>query len=871
MPRLGEDTEHGVHAHALQDRERRDGSGSGADRRAISQLLVVIAALAILAAGIYVRTGLLRYQGLFEPDGFFYYAVIKQTLASGLRVPADLLLSGFPAHNFIGEAPGLILLAALPAAVLHGAGISALTVMRLMPILFAVLEMILAFLIAKQISRSNALGILAMALIAFSSGNIARTAGTVYRGDSFVSLFLMVSLFFVIAALKRDRRDRRFYAYAFASGAVLSLGIVIWNGAPFIVAVYMLALVLLFLYGFAIADKELLAKTIVLGFALLLCAALQVSYVHAGLARPGQALEGRDFLIYYTPLMLAGGLMLALVARSRAVAANRRMRYSILLAIVVVAAAGLGAYMSVHNVQSLEALGIFTSHNPCTGASTSATATRIGCGVGASTQELQKPAFTTILGFIPYSQFLFSSFGLQLYLAPLGVALFVLFALRIDENRHRHHAARAYLNIAPAFLVLLAYLCITAVLQASAIRYNALFSIPIALFAAYALFGAYRLLRARRMHVRGAAVAALVLIAALALFGYYGVGSAMRNLRALPSLAAPYRQIVMVQAAGSLAVFITLMAALAYCLMALPGGGGRRAAAPAAALIILAILIFTAYATYGNAFAASQADGINPLFLQAMVWMRYNTPANATTFNIWPDGSVIEGWADRTAYVDSVGGENATRIYQIARFLFNDSGDQQYLYSIGRPDYIVARSFWFQELAGLAQEGMIQNVTRYGEIALAPYTIQRNGTSTYYLFNSPPYRALLITRAQQNGTTRSFNGYVGSETSPAFSEVNRLIFYNTSSFGYSIENASAANALNYTMVVDYSGNSISGAQIIGPALLNSNFYKLTTLCNFVACGLDGNGVTLRAVYINSDTRIFRVYYNSTESAGGAAG
>ena len=68
-------------------------------------------------------------------------------------------------------------------------------------------------------------------------------------------------------------------------------------------------------------------------------------------------------------------------------------------------------------------------------------------------------------------------------------------------------------------------------------------------------------------------------------------------------------------------------------------------------------LMFDLYNTYGASVSSGQADGINQQFLDAMTWMKNNTPANATAVAVWPDGSVIEAWANRTSLMDSVGAD----------------------------------------------------------------------------------------------------------------------------------------------------------------------------------------------------------------------
>ena len=143
----------------------------------------------------------------------------------------------------------------------------------------------------------------------------------------------------------------------------------------------------------------------------------------------------------------------------------------------------------------------------------------INYAVGATTQELQKPTFS----------FLYASFSLALYLAPIGVLLFLLLNKRLDG---REEESKAF--ITPTFIVLLAYLLVTAYLQYNAIRYNSLLSIPLALLSAYAL---YAIIESSAFKLEGAkkylfAVGAIIVVGLLAIFwlhNLFNAGFALNN------------------------------------------------------------------------------------------------------------------------------------------------------------------------------------------------------------------------------------------------------------------------------------------------------------------------------------------------------
>jgi Uncharacterized membrane protein, required for N-linked glycosylation len=225
-----------------------------------SQVLFLIAVVAVLVLGVYLRTGLLRFQGLFEPDGFFHYSIIEQTLANGLAVPKFSAFSGFPSHNLVTEPLGLYYMTIVPYLLL-GKSIGVLQIMRLIPILFGVLDAIGAFFLVMYLFRDRLLGLIAMFMVAVSSGDIARTGATVYRGDGFITIFMIVSLILLIKAF-REKNLRGTALFGLASSAVIGIGTVVWGGAPFMVFVYMIAVLLVVIYAFITADTLLLGKVL---------------------------------------------------------------------------------------------------------------------------------------------------------------------------------------------------------------------------------------------------------------------------------------------------------------------------------------------------------------------------------------------------------------------------------------------------------------------------------------------------------------------------------------------------------------------------------------------------------------------------------
>ncbi|MDE1849822.1 MAG: hypothetical protein KGI00_03785, partial [Candidatus Micrarchaeota archaeon] len=300
------------------------------------------------------------------------------------------------------------------------------------------------------------------------------------------------------------------------------------------------------------------------------------------------------------------------------------------------------------------------------------------------------------------------------------------------------------------------------------------------------------------------------------------------------------------------------LAYIAYCYFA-----KRQFALNAYLCLATVLLIYAFYTAYISAYSSNPAGGINSQFLDAMQWMRSNTPANSTVAAVWTDGSVIEGWANRTSYVDSVGGENGTRIEPFNRWLFNTSNDTSFLYSIGRPDYLVSRVFWYAELQGLYVEANLTNITAYTYATLTSLNRTEVNGTTYYRFssgnNTNGYRAALLVVPGANGTSR-FAAFIGTTASDKLILIKKVIFYDTKNYNYSIATTNITNSANYTLLVTYRGSDIVGGTIVGPKLATSNFFKFTVLCNAYACPADTANVTYNAVYINNDSRIFKINY-----------
>ncbi|MGC8537832.1 MAG: hypothetical protein ACP5MZ_02505 [Candidatus Micrarchaeia archaeon] len=786
-------------------RSRRERSEDAIESFAKKYKLYIlgIAVLAILITGVYLRTTMLHFQGFFEPDGFYHYAVMLQAVHNGFAIPLTNKFSGYPKHFPVTEPDGLYYVTLVPYYFLRFFGFSVYDIERGVPVVFGLLDIIATYFIVKRIVNSKYLAVVAMALVAASGGDIARTAALVYRGDGFITIFLLIALLFIFEALRVDRADdRKKYYYMIAAVVVLGIGTVVWNGAPFIVVVYMLAMLFLTVYGFIKANKALLRDVTIMSALLIVTYIIQHLWMYAYFIRGDQAFSSWHFFLFYLPIAIGAALAYYIVEKRNSnamltlLAGNTKSRVYLIVIVALVLAGVLAVVFYSYFLRIAGGDGLVIAHG----------------SLNKSIQELSPPTFG----------FLWASFNLELFLAPFTLLFYILFNYNYVTSYDIVTHSFTHAIVAPVigmligfllfaiivlyrkriftekhsdeyFIIILAYFAATMYLQANAVRFNSLVAVPIAILSAMSI---------------------------------YAIGKFIYDRKAI--------------------IYDSFKAINLYY------------------LLVMVVVVMIVYYTYLGSSAFAQADGIDQYFLNATVWMRNNTPANATFLTIWPDGSVIEGWGNRTSLTDSVGGQNGPLIASFARFLFNDSNDPQYLYSIGKPNYILARPYWFQLSGGIAEEGSI-NTTGYGlQIMNALQPVYNSTTNTdYYPFISNQIKALLIIHITANGT-KSIGAYIGAPSGTSYDPINRVLFYDEQSGAYSFSNISD-KYVNYTLFIPYmptsTGVSVSTGILLGPKLLGSNFFKLVMLCtDGASCPYDNSNVTLTPVYVNPDARIYKVTY-----------
>lgn len=121
------------------------------------------------------------------------------------------------------------------------------------------------------------------------------------------------------------------------------------------------------------------------------------------------------------------------------------------------------------------------------------------------------------------------------------------------------------------------------------------------------------------------------------------------------------------------------------------------------------------------------ADNINPQFIAALSWLHTNTSPNATILTLWPDGSVVEGYAQRQSYTDSMMSLNPTAAAAFEHFLYAKEGNYTYLLDV-HPSYLLVRRTWLEESIGMLLEAGLPLNTSYQGTNLQQF-LQLNDTA----------------------------------------------------------------------------------------------------------------------------------------------
>ncbi|MDE1824990.1 MAG: hypothetical protein KGH61_01225 [Candidatus Micrarchaeota archaeon] len=802
-----------------------------------TNIIFIVCAILIAIIAIYYRTTMLGYFGFYEPDGFFHYSVIRAAVEHGFAVPKFLGISGWPKNSAVTESIGLYWATLLPYAFLQYVGVSYYTVMRLVPILFAIFDMIGAFYLARYFNKDKLFGLLVMLFVALSMGNAARTSALVYRGDGFISIFIIIALILMLEVIKSQTWQRKL-RLAVLSAAVLSVGNLAWAGGTVAISIYMGAFVLLLAYGFVKEDKAMIDNSRFLLLGILVWSILTSIYTDVGfISAQNAAFTGVYFLLLFIMMAIGTEIARALV--------HRKDRFSVYMSslprrlfagIALIGIAFLVIYAIAPQVLYYVLVGNgFTANN----------------GFGFSIEELQPPT----------PAFFFASFGSTIFMTPMSLLLYYstyylnlrdlfwlasflavfLYAFASTENvdTQKIMGGRAHIKFAmsAALLVLIAYYGVTSYLQLNAVRFNSLLSIPMAIFVAYTVYWLLLYLKNIRNYGTVLLVFGLVLVAAL--------------------------------------------------------------------------LIYLAYIDIQYSNSLVQADNINPQFISALHWYKSNTNTSAVTLTLWPDGSVVEGVANRTSVTDSVGSQYAYKAGPFATWVLNSSSNPQFLDRniTGRPNYLLVRYTWLLEDSGILSESGI-NYTSFNRTlthrilsSFGKSSISQLNASEISSFNQSigqyyGYDPFYSFSEQKNGTFQSFtlinsqqkleaklilNASPGSHQVISYivlgnriSPYKYIVFYNQYNASYQrLEQTGFNQTNNQTLLLTYSSVprpgafvNVTGAIMFNSGIAQSNMFKFLYLCGQGACAWDNNLASLKTVYINSDTKIYKIIYNDTNATAG---
>lgn len=281
----------------------------------------------MLIAGVAIRAVPLLYQTFYEPDVFFHYAVVLQAVSNNYRIPLHFSLSG---NALIAEPHGLYYLALVPYYFLHYF-IGLYELVRILPLAYFALLFLIFYYFAGFFSKKREFLALAMLVFVLLPANLIRTIATEWRGDGFISMFILLSLALMLKGYQEES-----IPYILASAAALSIANAVWNGGMFAYAVYSLSVLALIGHNFAKANARKLKYTAIMSLALFLYILLVLAYNAAGII-----VVQADMLAYAASAAVLCLLALAAYHLSRRRLGERKRIYLICALIVILSFAAL--------------------------------------------------------------------------------------------------------------------------------------------------------------------------------------------------------------------------------------------------------------------------------------------------------------------------------------------------------------------------------------------------------------------------------------------------------------------------------------------------------------------------------------------------
>ncbi len=837
----------------------RSFSGADSGSRIASYIICALAVIIILAVAIYLRTTMLKYWGFYEPDDFYHFSVIRAAVNNNFFIPKNQTLSGWPVSTYITEPKGLYWVTLLPYFFLRFVGISYYNVMRYISVVFGLLDILGAYLLARLFSKDKFFLLLVIALVAMSSGDAARTSALIYRGDGFITIFLILSLLF-FAYVFKSKSSREKAIFAILSGIALGIGNFVWNGAPFVTLIYIGSLLLVMTVAFVNKREEMLDNSAYILLSLMIWFILVQLLILGGQIWPGsQALTSSRFLVVYVLIALVW-LALRYILKKGYIQGTAQ-RLVLLVGVIVIGSAVL--YISepvlVTNILINNGLIVTTSFS-------------------ATIQELTPPTYN----------FLFASFGYALYSSPVAILMMLpavllhgiaatsmlrteldllfwfimflgfipyLFMKVYDSGGFMKGNARLRFGIDVPMIILIVYFALTAFLQIYAIRFNSLIAVPLAIFGAYTIY--WLILYSKQFEITKLAGALAVFLVTF-------------------FLSAMIMQSRLGQSLTYDVIGFIIAALLSYGTYQLMGSSHKYEIAGYVVVAMFLITVFSFDVLYSA--NVSPADSMNPQLYGALAWLKNNSAQNSVVLTLWPDGSVVEGVANRTSVMDSVGSQNTQKSDLFANWLFNASSDPQFITGslMGRPNYLLVRYVWLLgETVGIFQESGL-NISVENNYAFAPLTSfseGENATQKTLQFSNGQAGSSAIDVVTQIRDNNSIVSYI-NEGNGRISPFTYVAFSNVNTGNYSIVRQSAFNQTNNQMLlVQYSDIAnpqlqpgeinITNAMILTPGAAQSNMVKFLYFCSSSSCLWNNNVASLKLVYANADTKIFQISYNSS--------
>jgi asparagine N-glycosylation enzyme membrane subunit Stt3 len=567
---------------------------------------MILLVIAVVLAAFY-RSFLLHAPLFYASDELYHYSVARNAVENGFVVQKSFPLSGYPNGTLVTEPKGLYYIAVIPYFFLRSF-VSLMDVMRILPLIFGVFDVILIFLIGNKLFDKR-IAIIAAFILAANVANIQRTAALVYRGDGFMPLFFLISLYFLILFFEKNRP-----AFSFISAAFLSFGSLVWNGATFGYLTFALSLIFLQIFFFLKGDKEKLKLNFWNILALFFAFLLYTSYKIFDLIYEQPFMHNFPFVLI---AMLFFFILLLFLYRSELIIKLILLFFIVLLSLIV-----LVKFYSTEIENIISGYGLVKPTSP----------------LGKTIAELQPVT-------IPK---LFENFSTFFPLMFLG--LFALFVSLFLNNFKG-------VNV-EALIIVLTFFSTSFFLAIQSLRFASLLSYSFSLFAAFGFvwFIDFNKFKIKDEVTRKISLTILILL----LFSSFSL------------VQIYFIQIFQFsQLFSFLATFFYLSWIFGLIIFETLQNKVKEEATKNILSFIFVALTLAVY--YFDSYPLLQGGNIeyNQYWDSAMKWLGENSPSNSGVIIWWNEGTMVELLAHRAAYIDSVGAQNEERITLFSKLMLS--------------------------------------------------------------------------------------------------------------------------------------------------------------------------------------------------------